>query len=212
MAAAGGRGARAIGWEIDEGRGAEAVAAVAAAGLTDRVRHCLLAAALFCLPVAVNPGQDSIAWQLPAVGLPLRRERNDQRDANRGCLPQCPQASVHIGNVLSEDRAELWPLLASTLASAGTHNSVPGGGGSGSFDGEGGEGGLVVLLYLSGYGLKKLWRYLRDALLAAAPGAVRVLTYVYDFDAATKAQGAAAAGQAAGAAGIVSTKVWCTGR
>lgn len=44
--------------------------------------------------------------------------------------------------------------------------------------------------------------------MQAPPGRVRVLTYVYDFDSATKAK---AAPLSALGATIVSTKVWCTG-
>eukprot|EP01052_Picozoa_sp_SAG31_P009037 SAG31_NODE_467_length_15267_cov_13.792919_13_plen_131_part_00 len=60
---------------------------------------------------------------------------------------------------------EMWPLLESTLAERVQS-----------------QGGLVVVLYLNDRGLKLLWPYLRDAMLAAPAGKVRLLSYVYDFD------------------------------
>ena len=78
------------------------------------------------------------------------------------------RVAVHTGNILSAAAPELWDLFDSLMRRG---------------SGAAGESGLVIMLYLTEYGVRKLLPLVAAAAAArpARLGPVRVLSYMYPF-------------------------------
>jgi SAM-dependent methyltransferase len=87
----------------------------------------------------------------------------------------CSCVEIYEGNILSGVEPQLWPLFEALIKGRAVH-------GTGTHAGT--AGGLVIVLYLSPYGVRKLLPMLRPAIEArhaAGLGPIRVLSYVYAF-------------------------------
>ena len=122
------------------------------------------------------------------IGWEINPERSAEAQAAVDAAGLGRHISVHMGNVLSNARPELWPLFESVLTGGGSSSGGPGEAmpdGTVSLAPEGSAGcrGLVILLYLSGPGVRKLLPFLTAAAAARDPslGPIRVLSYVYPF-------------------------------
>ena len=76
------------------------------------------------------------------------------------------RVDIFEGNILSVSAPQLWPLFEALFTRADTAE------------------GLVIILYLSPYGVRKLLPMIRPAIearRAAGLGAVRILSYIYPF-------------------------------
>ena len=118
---------------------------------------------------AVQIGCHGIGWEI-----------NPQRSAEAIAAVQSAgmeeRIAIHTGNVLSDADSKLWELFGSVLRGEATVSRRTSGR---MVD----CAGLVVLLYLTEYGVRKLLPVFMDAAACRDPclGPIRVVSYVYPF-------------------------------
>jgi SAM-dependent methyltransferase len=90
------------------------------------------------------------------------------------------RVAIHTGNVLSDAEPQLWELFGAVLRGEAPPREALAPAGVGC---RAECDGLVVLLYLTEYGVRKLLPLLLEAAAARDPalGPIRVLSYVYPF-------------------------------
>ena len=115
------------------------------------------------------------------IGWEINLERSAEAQAAVDAAGLGRSISIHTGNVLSDAQPEMWPLFEGVLTGGGSSAGVPDG--TQGQDGSAQCNGLVILLYLSGPGVRKLLPFLMDAAATREQsfGPIRVLSYVYPF-------------------------------
>lgn len=114
---------------------------------------------------ALQIGSRGIGWE-------INPERSAEAVAAVHSAGLDERIAIHTGNVLSDAEPQLWGLFGSLL-----RGEVPATRGVAKCD------GLVVLLYLTEYGVRKLLPLFLEAAARRDPalGPIRVLSYVYPF-------------------------------
>ena len=118
---------------------------------------------------AVQIGSRGIGWE-------INPERSAEAIAAVENAGLQERIAIHTGNVLSDAEPQLWELFGSIL-----RGEVPAS--QATTDGVESCEGLVVLLYLTEYGVRKLLPMFLEAAACRDPslGPIRVLSYVYPF-------------------------------